>query len=176
MLADPLSVPGSSVPLRASLECRVLSETIASAGGSLADAARALWVSAPHVTTEVNQLETRGLSVRHRSNLDRRVQFLHATRKSAELLRNSAAQMVAQSLLPHLRRSPALQGFLHAAASARHGCKGSKRQWRRPTGDCLGLAYLGESWIIRAGGRNVRGLKLLFSGLLYWFGVPQRVP
>jgi DNA-binding MarR family transcriptional regulator len=63
-------------------------------GGSLARLARALAVTAPHITAIVDRLETRRLIERTRSEDDRRSQVLHTSTKGAELVRKATQRIV----------------------------------------------------------------------------------
>lgn len=77
------------------VEYTVLTLIAENPGGSLARLARALAVTAPHITVMVDRLEARGLVARSQSEADRRTQVLHTTRKGAELVRKATESIIA---------------------------------------------------------------------------------
>jgi DNA-binding MarR family transcriptional regulator len=91
-------------------------------GGSLAQLARALAVTAPHITALVDRLEAKGLIARTQSEQDRRSQVLHTTRQGATLVR-TATQRIADAERAALPLTPGEHGMLvellHKVACAR---------------------------------------------------------
>src|SRR6478735_943865 len=75
---------GSPLDMRP-VEYTVLTLIDENPGGSLAQLARALAVTAPHITSIVDRLEGKGLIARAQSDQDRRSQVLHTTRAGAAL-------------------------------------------------------------------------------------------
>jgi DNA-binding MarR family transcriptional regulator len=104
------------------VEYTVLTLIAENPGGSLAQLARALAVTAPNITTMVDRLETRGLIARTQSDRDRRAQVLHTTPKGATLVRKTTqlildAEQVALGLTPG--EQAMLVELLHKVACAR---------------------------------------------------------
>ena len=92
-------------------------------GGSLAQLAKALAVTAPNITAWVDRLEQRGLVVREKSESDKRTQMLKATSKGIKLANIATAQILAheQSALQSLsaQEQTTLLSLLHKVASLR---------------------------------------------------------
>ncbi len=91
-------------------------------GGSLAQLARALAVTAPHITSIVDRLEGKGLIARAQSDQDRRSQVLRTTRAGATLARKATEAVIAgeQEALPLTPGERAmLVELLHKVACAR---------------------------------------------------------
>jgi DNA-binding MarR family transcriptional regulator len=93
-------------------------------GGSMVRLARALAVTAPHVTALVDRLESRGLVKRTASDKDRRAQVLAVTRAGAELVRKATDLIIANearllSLTPG--EQAILAELLHKVACKRDG-------------------------------------------------------
>jgi len=104
------------------VEYTVLTLIAENPGGSLAQLARALAVTAPNITTMVDRLEARGLIVRTQSDSDRRAQVLHTTTRGASLVRKTTglildAERVALGLTPG--EQAMLVELLHKVACAR---------------------------------------------------------
>jgi DNA-binding MarR family transcriptional regulator len=104
------------------VEYTVLTLIAENPGGSLAQLARALAVTAPNITTMVDRLESRGLIARQQSASDRRAQVLHTTAKGATLVRKTTqliidAEKAALSLTPG--EQAMLVELLHKVACAR---------------------------------------------------------
>src|SRR5688572_2399390 len=76
------------------VEYTVLTLIAENPGGSLAQVARALAVTAPNITVMVDRLEARGLIARQQSEADRRTQVLHTTAKGAELVRQATERII----------------------------------------------------------------------------------
>ena len=76
------------------VEYTVLTLIAENPGGSQARLARALAVTAPHITAIVDRLEARGWIARSRSVDDRRSQALQATRQGEELARKATQGIV----------------------------------------------------------------------------------
>ena len=91
-------------------------------GGSLAQLARALAVTAPHITGIVDKLEAKGLVARAQSDQDRRSQVLHTTRSGAALARKATEAIISgeQGSVPLTPGERAmLVELLHKVACAR---------------------------------------------------------
>jgi len=104
------------------VEYTVLTLIAENPGGSLTRLARALAVTAPHITVMVDRLEGRGLVAREQSAEDRRTQVLHTTAKGAELVRKTTERIVAaeRASLPLTAGEHAmLLELLHKVACAR---------------------------------------------------------
>jgi DNA-binding MarR family transcriptional regulator len=91
-------------------------------GGSLVQLARALAVTAPHITMMVERLESRGWIARSQSPDDRRSQVLRTTVKGARLVRDATSRIIeaegqAVPLTPAERAM--LVELLHKVACAR---------------------------------------------------------
>ena len=104
------------------VEYTVLTLIAENPGGSLARLARALSVTAPHITALVDRLEAKGLVARTASKKDRRAQVLHATAKGNELVRETTqrivtAEKIALALTPG--EQTILAELLHKVACAR---------------------------------------------------------
>ena len=104
------------------VEYTVLTLIAENPGGSLAQLARALAVTAPNITTMVDRLEARGLIARSQSDRDRRAQVLHTTAKGAALVRKTTqlildAERMALGLTPG--EQAMLVELLHKVACAR---------------------------------------------------------
>jgi DNA-binding MarR family transcriptional regulator len=93
-------------------------------GGSLARIARALAVTAPHITAIVDRLEQRKLIERSQSEDDRRTQVLHTTKKGSDLVRKATGNIVAaeKASLSNLSlgEHTILVELLHKVACARN--------------------------------------------------------
>lgn len=76
------------------VEYTVLTLIAENPGGSLAQLARALAVTAPNITVMVDRLEARGLVERGQSESDRRTQVLHTTAKGADLVRKATERII----------------------------------------------------------------------------------
>jgi DNA-binding MarR family transcriptional regulator len=104
------------------VEYTVLTLIAENPGGSLARLARALSVTAPHITALVAGLEERGLVQRSTSAQDRRAQVLSVTRKGADLARK-ATDLIIDSETAVLSLTPGEQAILaellHKVACAR---------------------------------------------------------
>lgn len=93
-------------------------------GGSLARLARALAVTAPHVSLVVDRLEERKLIERTQSEEDRRTQVLRVTARGAALVREATEKIVAaeEAQIPLTTGERGLLiELLHKVASARRG-------------------------------------------------------
>jgi DNA-binding MarR family transcriptional regulator len=104
------------------VEYTVLTLIAENPGGSLAQLARALAVTAPNITVMVDRLEQRGLVARQQSESDRRTQVLHTTTKGAELVRKATERIIAaeKEALPLTAGEHAmLLELLHKVACAR---------------------------------------------------------
>lgn len=91
-------------------------------GGSLAQLARALAVTAPNITNIVDRLESRGWIARAQSEQDRRSQVLRTSAKGATLVRQATRQIqeAERSALPLTPGERAmLLELLHKVACAR---------------------------------------------------------
>jgi DNA-binding MarR family transcriptional regulator len=104
------------------VEYTVLTLIAENPGGSLAQLARALAVTAPNITTMVDRLEARGLIARTQSDRDRRAQVLHTTAKGAALVRKTT-QLILDAEQSALGLTPGEQAMLvellHKVACAR---------------------------------------------------------
>jgi DNA-binding MarR family transcriptional regulator len=104
------------------VEYTVLTLIAENPGGSLAQLARALAVTAPNITTMVDRLEARGLVARSQSDSDRRAQVLHTTAKGGALVRRTT-QLILDAEKAELKLSPGEQAMLvellHKVACAR---------------------------------------------------------
>jgi len=114
-------VVGDVLELRP-VEYTVLTLIAENPGGSLARLARALSVTAPHITALVDRLESRGLIKRTSSDEDRRAQVLAVTRAGAELARKATDLIIEEerrmfSLTPG--EQAILAELLHRVACAR---------------------------------------------------------
>ena len=91
-------------------------------GGSLAQLARALAVTAPNITTMVDRLESRGWVARRQSEQDRRTQVLRTTAEGSALVRR-ATQEIQEAERTALPLTPGERGMLlellHKVACAR---------------------------------------------------------
>ena len=104
------------------VEYTVLTLIAENPGGSLAQLARALAVTAPNITVMVDRLEARGLVARQQSESDRRTQVLHTTAKGAELVRKATERIIEaeKEALPLTAGERAmLLELLHKVACAR---------------------------------------------------------
>jgi DNA-binding MarR family transcriptional regulator len=93
-------------------------------GGSLARLARALSVTAPHITALVDRLEGAGLLARSASASDRRAQVLSVTAKGARLVQQATERILAaeKAVLPLTAGEQAiLAELLHKVACTRDG-------------------------------------------------------
>lgn len=91
-------------------------------GGSLARLARALAVTAPHITAMIDRLEGKGLVARSQSEADRRTQVLRTTRKGSDLVRQATRRIIdaEREALPLTPGEHAmLVELLHKVAAAR---------------------------------------------------------
>jgi len=77
------------------VEYTVLTLIAENPGGSLAQLARALAVTAPNITNIVDRLESRGLIERSQSEEDRRTQVLHTSVRGRELVREATERILA---------------------------------------------------------------------------------
>jgi DNA-binding MarR family transcriptional regulator len=106
------------------VEYTVLTLVAENPGGSLAQLARALAVTAPVVTVMIDRLEARGLLAREQSLSDRRTQALHTTAEGEDLVREATKSIIAaeKKTLPLTAGERAiLLELLHKAACARAG-------------------------------------------------------
>jgi DNA-binding MarR family transcriptional regulator len=104
------------------VEYTVLTLIAENPGGSLAQLARALAVTAPNITVMVDRLEGRGLIARQQSEADRRSQVLHTTAKGAELVRKATEKIIAaekEALALTTGEHAMLLELLHKVACAR---------------------------------------------------------
>lgn len=115
------TVAGEALDLRP-IEYTVLTLVAENPGGSLARLARALSVTAPHITAIVDRLESRGLLKRGASSEDRRAQVLGVTRAGADLARK-ATELISAEESRRLCLTPGEQAILaellHRVACAR---------------------------------------------------------
>lgn len=110
------------------VEYTVLTLIAENPGGSLVRLARALSVTAPHITALVERLEAKGLIERRASDQDRRAHLLHATLEGRELVRTATQRIIAAE-----RSALALTGgeqailaeLLHKVACARDAVTGA---------------------------------------------------
>jgi DNA-binding MarR family transcriptional regulator len=115
------------------VEYTVLTLIAENPGGSLAQLARALAVTPPHITALVDRLEGRGLVARNASDADRRARVLSVTRTGAELVRQATSRILAaeHGVLPLSPGEQAiLAELLHKVACARESqtvAKGEER-------------------------------------------------
>ncbi|MEZ0306327.1 MAG: MarR family winged helix-turn-helix transcriptional regulator [Ramlibacter sp.] len=115
---DKVGVPFELRPV----EYTVLTLIAENPGGSLAQVARALAVTAPHISIMIDRLESRGLIKREQSESDRRTQVLHTTAKGTELVRKST-QLILDAEREVVGLTPGEQAMLvellHKVALAR---------------------------------------------------------
>lgn len=93
------------------VEYTVLTLIAENPGGSQAQLARALAVTAPNITAIVDRLEARALIARSQSDRDRRAQVLHTTAKGASLVRKST-QLILDAEKAALGLTPGEQAML----------------------------------------------------------------
>lgn len=106
------------------VEYTVLTLVAENPGGSLAQLARALAVTAPVITVMIDRLEARGLLVREKNAKDGRSQALQTTAKGGELVREATQRIITaeKETLPLTSGERAiLLELLHKAACARAG-------------------------------------------------------
>jgi DNA-binding MarR family transcriptional regulator len=106
------------------VEYTILTLVAENPGGSLARLARALSVTAPHITALVDRLEGAGLLARSASASDRRAQVLSVTAKGARLVQQATERILAaeKAVLPLTAGEQAiLAELLHKVACTRDG-------------------------------------------------------
>lgn len=119
---------GTPLALRP-VEFTVLSLVHENPGGTMSQLAKALAVTAPHITAIVDRLVERKLLVRQPSAQDRRAQSLITTAQGSKLARLAAQNIMAQeALLPlTLGERTLLAEILHKMACARGASPGAQR-------------------------------------------------
>ena len=104
------------------VEFTVLALVAENPGGSLARLARALCVTAPHITAIIDLLESRGLIKRSASSEDRRAQVLNVTRAGADVARKATDRLSSEEARKFsltLGERAILAELLHRVACAR---------------------------------------------------------
>lgn len=105
------------------VEYTVLALVAENPGGSMVRLARALAVTAPHITAVVDRLEAKGWIQRTQSESDKRSQVLHATALGADLARQATGQILAAEKLAighlSLGEQTLLVELLHKVACGR---------------------------------------------------------